>query len=112
MGMSADSGERPVLAWALHATERWLPAPLIAPRLISLPTGALPSVVAPVRPAGEPSRMVAMALVLATWRAAERDVASLAAADPGRVLAEAAVVATRADYHRLFAKHRVRRQVR
>lgn len=85
-----------------------MPAPVAAPQLVSLPTTAPLREVAPARPAGEPSRMVAIARALATWRAAERALASLQAADPGHALAEAAVEAARADYHRLFTKHRAR----
>jgi len=52
--------------------------------------------------------MVVIARVLASWRAAERALASLQAADPGHDQAEAAVATSRADYHRLFAEHQAR----
>lgn len=85
-----------------------MPAPVAAPQLVSLPTTAPPRAVAPARRAGEPSRMVAIAGALATWRAADWALASLQAADPGHDQAEAAVEMSRAAYHRLFTKHRAR----
>lgn len=110
MGITTDVGHRAAIAWAPHATEPWVPAPVAVPRLESLPTAPPPRWLAPARTAGQPSRMVAIAQVLATWRAAEHRLAPLLATDPEFARAEAAVLAARADYHRLFAEHRARQQ--
>lgn len=87
-----------------------MPAPVAAPRLEALPTTQVPKEVARPRPQSQQPRMVAIAQVLATWRAAERALASLPEADPGTLRAEAAVAAARADYHRLFAEHLARQR--
>jgi len=108
VGIIVDVGRLPAPAWAPYAAERWARPLLVAPRLISLPTSPPPRGKALARPAGEPSRMVAIARVLAIWRAAERALASLQAGDPRRDQAEAAVATSRADYHRLFAEHQAR----
>lgn len=111
MGIIMDVGHRPEPVWAPHAAERWARAPLAALRLVSLPDVEPAPAVVPSRPRGAPSRMVAIAGVLRSWRAAERDLTSLEAADPGRDRAEAMVETWRAAYHRLFAEHQARRLI-
>lgn len=108
VGITASFGHSSTIPRSPHATERWIPAPVAAPRLEALPTTQVPRELVADRPAGQVSRMVAIAQVLATWRAAERTLAALPDADPQTWRAEAAVAAARADYHRLFAEHRGR----
>lgn len=94
----------PAPVWARYAAGRWAPPSLVAPRLISLPTSAERSE-ARVRAVEQPSRMVAMARVLAAWRAAERDLAGMRPSDERHAAAAALVAESRLAYHLLFAAH-------